>query len=192
MLTDATLATLGTFVLGVVTSVVASVTLITSKENKISEFRQAWIDGQRADLAIAVAAANSYFHIRDAEKKAVCIAEFYAARTRVALRDKPHAAEWTKTLIALDKLGKVMASGVPNTLEILQATAIVTEQSRIPLKAHWETVKSGEPFYRRFKRTFVSAMVALVVGTVVVLAFWQPPESSDQDTPPVSFNLTVR
>jgi len=192
MLTDATLATLGTFVLGVVTSVVASVTLITSKENKISEFRQAWIDGQRADLASAVAAANSYFQIRDAEKKAVCLAEFFASRTRVALRDKPDGAEWTKTLIALDKLGNIMASGVPNALEIRQATAIVTEESRIPLKAHWETVKSGEPFYRRFKRTFVFVMVVLVVGTVIELAVWQPSEGLDQDAPPISVSLTVR
>lgn len=191
MTTDATFATLVTFVLGVITSVIASVTLITTKENRISEFRQAWIDAQRADLAVAVATANSYFHIRDAEKRAICINEFFAARTRIALRDKPQGAEWTKALLALDKLGKVMISGVPNAFDTMQATAIVTTESRIPLKLHWETVKAGEPFYRRFKRTFVWALVPLVLGTASALLLWQPSQGADEKRSPISFSFSV-
>jgi len=193
MPSDATFATLATFVLGLITSVVASVTLIVTKENRISEFRQSWIDSQRADLAVAVATANAHFHIRDVERRANSLNEFFAARTRIALRDKPKHPEWTKTLVALDKLGKIMAAGVPNSFETLQATNIVTDESRIPLKLHWETVKSGEPFYRWFKFAFVLALGVLAFGTAGLLAFGRSPTASvDKKAPSFSLTLDVR
>ncbi|SUJ14425.1 Uncharacterised protein [Sphingomonas paucimobilis] len=49
-----------TLILGLVTAIITAVTLIATKENKISEFRQSWIDGQRADLAAAIAAAQGF------------------------------------------------------------------------------------------------------------------------------------
>ena len=193
MPSDATFATLVTFVLGLITSVVASVTLIVTKENRISEFRQAWIDSQRADLAVAIATANAYFHTRDVERRATSVNEFFAARARIALRDKPERPEWTKTLVALDKLAKIMTAGVPNPFEILQATNIVTDESRIPLKLHWETVKSGEQFYRRFKCAFVVALGVLAIGTAGLLLFGRPPATSvDPKGPSISLTLDVR
>lgn len=193
MPTDAALATLVTLVLGMITSVVASVTLIVTKENRISEFRQAWIDGQRADLAVAIATANAYFHIRDIERKAVCLNEFFAARTRIALRDKPVGGEWTKTLIALDKLGKILTAGVPNAFDIMQATSIVTDESRMPLKVHWETVKSGEPFYRRFKYVFTWALAALAAGTLCLLVLGtRLTKKADDTAPSISLTLNVQ
>jgi len=193
MLTDAAFATLVTLVLGVITSVIASVTLIVTKENRISEFRQAWIDGQRADLAVAIATANAYFHIRDVERKAACINEFFAARTRIALRDKPVGGEWTKTLIALDKLGKILTAGVPNAFDILQATSIVTGESRMPLKMHWETVKSGEPFYRRFKCGVVCVLATLAAATLFLLVLGtRLTQKADEKAPAISLTLNVR
>ncbi|MES3150931.1 hypothetical protein [Sphingomonas faeni] len=193
MPTEAAFATLVTLVVGVITSAIASVTLITTKENRISEFRQAWIDNQRADLAIAIATANSYFHIRDVERRAVCLNDFFAARTRIALRDKPQDSEWTKTLVALDKLGKIMMGGVPNTFELLQATAFVTNESRVPLKMHWQTVKSGERFYRCFKVTFVAALSVSTIGIIGLFAFGQPLTANEvEKVASVSLTLNVR
>ena len=62
-----------TLILGLVTAIITAVTLIATKENKISEFRQSWIDGQRADLAAAIAAAQGFCATLEAEERGRCV-----------------------------------------------------------------------------------------------------------------------
>ena len=44
-----------------------------NEEDKTREFRQAWIDSQRADRAVTTETTNLYFHIRDVGRRAIYI-----------------------------------------------------------------------------------------------------------------------
>lgn len=64
------------------------VTLIISKENKVTEFRQAWIDAQRNDLAEVLALAIS-LEVAPLEKRAENLVAFDRCFARILLRDNP-------------------------------------------------------------------------------------------------------
>lgn len=64
------------------------VSLIISKENKVTEFRQAWIDAQRDDLAEVLALAIS-LEVAPLEKRADNLAAFDRCFARILLRDNP-------------------------------------------------------------------------------------------------------
>jgi hypothetical protein len=53
------LAPIATVVAALITAVISFVNLTLSKEQKTSEFRQAWIDGLRGDLAIFFSSARA-------------------------------------------------------------------------------------------------------------------------------------
>lgn len=65
------------------------VTLIISKENKVTEFRQAWIDAQRNDLADLVAAATALI-ASPLDNRAENLATFDRCHAKILLRDNPH------------------------------------------------------------------------------------------------------
>ena len=67
------------------------VSLIISKENKVTEFRQAWIDAQRDDLAEILALAAS-LEVAPLEKRADNLAAFDRCFARILLRDNPIAS----------------------------------------------------------------------------------------------------
>lgn len=64
------------------------VSLIISKENKVTEFRQAWIDAQRNDISEVLALAIS-LEISPLEKRADNLAAFDRCFARILLRDNP-------------------------------------------------------------------------------------------------------
>lgn len=84
------LAPLVALTIGAVTAVLTRIQLIVGKENKVSELRQEWINDQRADLATALAAAETY-HRSDRDKQIERLAQFDAAQARVELRENPEA-----------------------------------------------------------------------------------------------------
>jgi len=159
-----------TLILGLVTAIITAVTLIATKENKISEFRQSWIDGQRADLAAAIAAAQGFCATLEAEERGRWLAEFHAARTRIALRERPGGEEWREVLAALDRIGAMLAARRIERAVLREATAVIESAGRVPLKRHWERVKAGERGFQIFKAVFQACLGFLAaVGVFVAL-----------------------
>jgi hypothetical protein len=80
---------------GLLAGLIATISAVIGKENKISEFRQAWIDAQRDDLATLTSEAVAYVGETDPSKKIGRLASFDAAHFRVELREDPDKEEWT-------------------------------------------------------------------------------------------------
>lgn len=155
-----------------ITGTVSFVTLVISKENKISEFRQAWIDGLRSELSEFAAQARrlsfeqTFVNIKrlqmppieqlqaECEEGAkpdpfhdnrVSMANsYYALRLRLNPAEEDHG----QLLKNLDAIYDVLNSGSGRSsqcIEGLDSLARVTQQV---LKREWDRVKIGEPRFR--------------------------------------------
>lgn len=156
---------------------VAYLVAVLSKEQKTSEFRQAWIDGLRADIADFVAgrteiafllAAKYNFGFDHAEVLESFFKQFpelvstEAKYHRIVLRINP--AEHRKLLVALQRLNEIQPL-VPDVEKTMSAAKAVTDEAQRVLKIEWDRVKKGETVYAWTKRVAVAVMiVALAVG----------------------------
>jgi hypothetical protein len=156
--------------------------LLTSKEEKVSEFRQAWIDALRADLALLVAHAHQiYAYV--AMHRPLDVQLFWketredyltlnGASTRIKLRLNREEAESKLVLCTMGKMEALFAF-VPNgqpALSIEDINKIVDElESNAPplLKKEWNRVKGGELIYRIAKWSSV-----VIFGVTGVVAAW--------------------
>ncbi|KRB93216.1 hypothetical protein ASE22_25580 [Sphingomonas sp. Root720] len=159
---------------GLVAGLIAAMSAVIGKENKISEFRQAWIDAQREDLATITAEAIAYASETDPSKKVGRLASFDGAHSRVELRENPEKEEWTTVRGNLETLREGMLKPAPDIVGLRFLCTTILVEARSPLKANWTIVKKGEPWFRRFKRAIIVAIVAAVTIGVTV-ALWVGP-----------------
>jgi hypothetical protein len=154
----------------VISAFVAVVGLVITKEHKISEFRQQWIDGLRDDVSSLIGAivANQVTHddrttYRDIQLK---LEEFHC---RIELRFKPGDTTADPLLKAVKKLidfgGQLNNPSVSDFLYIL--TKDVKEKTQEILKGEWERVKAGEDSYRQTLR--FSKRAAKVASAMLIL-----------------------
>ena len=171
-----------------VTGAVALLGLIITKESKVSEFRQAWIDALREDVAVLLAAIHtSLLLVTDNNGEAIrehdslapdarsaltaSLREANAALFTIRLRLNPTEPGSIAILTTLDEieelsndndaLSKALTSG-----ESMKLEAKLLAQARDVLSAEWVRVKQGEPYFK-WTRRFV-AILAVVVTVVVV------------------------
>lgn len=164
-----TLTLLATVTIAVLTAILTGLSLIVTKENKISEFRQDWINSQRADLATAIAAAWAYRDETNPEKRVGHLFDFDAAHARIELRENPDKNEWTNARAALDRLRAEIAPG-PATDPLQGLRAEILGASCWPLKRNWTVVKSGEVFFKAFKWGFV-AFLGVIAFSIALGAY---------------------
>jgi hypothetical protein len=157
---------------GAFAGLIAAMSAVIGKENKISEFRQAWIDDQREDLALIAAEAVAYGKEPDAAKKVERLAVFDGARARIELRENPIKGEWTQIRSEIGALRDRMIAA--DTSAIAASVPLILAAARLPLKANWTIVKNGEPWYRYFKNALVVAIIATVTLGVTA-ALWLGP-----------------
>ena len=159
---------------GSLAGLIAAMSAVIGKENKISEFRQAWIDAQRADLACICSQAEAYGAETDVVKKVDRLAIFDAAHARVELRENPSKPEWGPIRAEIGSLREDMIKSPPDKAAMKVRCTAILDGARWPLKANWTIVKTGEPWYRRFKAAILVAVVAAVTLGVTV-ALWIGP-----------------
>jgi len=145
--------------------------LVISKESKVSEFRQQWIDGLRADVSSLIAAASAIqvrpmetSHFRDLTMQ---LKEF---ECRIALRFKKGDPEGEALLflvgnVVLQAIRFEGTPGVENRLDNLK------EAARELLKNEWERVKKGEPNYIKTLRITRSIVWTLLVVSGIWILF---------------------
>ena len=156
---------------------IAALTLIVNKENKISEFRQAWIDGLREDLTNFLSASRtctralqeSKYAQREQFQNPMPIDEATTAKLRhqvaecsyrIKLRlnqiKKPHI-ELESLMTESTTLVSEYFSGTSDDVDkVLSGIEIAAKQAREVLKTEWERVKKGELAYRAAKWIAVS------------------------------------
>lgn len=162
------IAAIATVVAALIAGLLSIVNLTLNKEQKTSEFRQAWIDGLRGDLAAFFAAARAFARASGlvhaagseyVEQTVVHISDqklgdlrHEAAETyyRIKLRLNPDEPEHVELVRLLDQAiaaQNKMLSTKSDDAETLKAVERAVDYSRPVLKTEWRRVKKGElPF----------------------------------------------
>jgi len=142
---------------------------LITKDLKITEFRQAWINDQRKDLATLVAAALKIAR-SGASKKSLSgdLRQFDEAAERIVLRENPKKKEWAAPLASIAKLRGLMLSAGTSECLLEVEIALLRRASQALMKEEWDRVREGEPTYRH-GRAFVQ-LVMSVVGIALFMA----------------------
>lgn len=182
----------GVITAAVLTGFFSYVNMVSSKENKVSEFRLAWIDGLRNEIAEYTSAAQELvrvakrfapgdFHTPQ-EKHSLSI-DFYKetrdafARavenlSRIQLRlnpqdvkDNPDSPE-AKLMSAVSIAREYSAKG--EFREVLDSCNVIRAAAAPILKETWDRVKRGEPGYQRIRRY---ALLTVAIGFYTIVLF---------------------
>ena len=157
---------------------------VLSKEQKTSEFRQAWVDALRSDISdfighVEIFSAALHFktkryggekaisHLEDAIDE---IAKSTATYYRIRLRLNP--SEHVALLDALRKVfsiysGKISLDTMEETEKLIENVAI---ESQKILKAEWKRVKRGELSFMLTKYVSLVVLLAALIAAFVGLA----------------------
>ena len=175
-----TLGPLGPVVAAVITAIIALVGLIISKESKTSEFRQAWIDALRADVAILLAQANQVRRYvaseepsgadQDLAYKALALAD--TALFSIRLRLNPKEAKSQAVLAILDEIEEFSNQEEHPSEQAMLYEARLTSAAKDVLKAEWDRVRRGELTFRfaRFLAVIAVTGFSLLFAYSIVVA----------------------
>lgn len=161
--------------------------LIISKEQKTSEFRQAWIDALRSEIAQLISSANAIHGAMmsqgfgsSASAWSVVREDFVTineATAKIRLRLNPNEDLSKAVLGKIEEIEGMLAPGTsPDYAELNKREKELVSQASALLKDEWRRVKKGEATYRAAKWGVCVAMVVLVV--VVVLSLWGKQDGS--------------
>jgi hypothetical protein len=172
----------GTIVAAIIAAGISLLGLIISKENKVSEFRQAWIDSLRAEIAAVIAHAHSVH--------GACLAKFPDnsvlwqnvredfvelneawAKIKLRLNSKE---EWSRAVIrALEEHEGLFPDDgtAPDFSKLKLADGKLLESTQTVLKEEWRRVKRGEFFYRA---ATVFAGLMVVAGVCLLFSSYIP------------------
>ena len=184
------IAAIATIVAALIAAALSFVTLTLSKEQKISEFRQAWIDALREDLASFFAAARAVarttelaqqFGVAYNDKALLPITQekiselrYQGAETfyRIKLRLNPDETEHKELLRllgrAIEEQNKMMVERTSNA-ETLTAIDLASDYARPVLKTEWRLVKLGERPFRTARNWLAAVIVVSLIFLVFVL-----------------------
>lgn len=185
------IAAIATVVASLIAGAISFVNLTLNKEQKTSEFRQAWIDGLREDLAAFFAGARAFARATEelqasgkGSKEGAPLAitsekiseiRYQAAETRyrIQLRLNPKETEHKELLrliqVAIFEQNNLLA-GNGDVSKTLKAIEIAAEFAPQILKAEWERVKKGELAFR-LARNWIAPLIVLV-SLAFVIFLW--------------------
>ena len=185
------LAPIATVVAALITAVISFVNLTLSKEQKTSEFRQAWIDGLRVDLAIFFSSARGLCRtMQEARSPSATdedIQDFKFGKEkignmrlagadslyRIKLRlnkNEPEHKELNRLLeSAIRTQNKINIEKGNDYTEAFNAIELAASYSQDILKNEWERVKLGERSFQIAKNTVIPLIIIFCVTLIVVL-----------------------
>ena len=164
--------------------------LTLTKEQKISDFRQTWIDGLREDLSTffslsrAMARATEEVRLSEEQKSN---SKFGFTEDQVREMRLPVAQAYYKIKLRLNAgeayhiqllrlIDDALAAQISSTrmdsdgTKTIPALESAVEYSRHVLKTEWNRVKLGEPNFRR-ARTWIPIIILILV-IVFCLSIW--------------------
>jgi len=154
--------------------------LLIAKENKTSEFRQAWIDSLRDEICQFLVHFNAIFdatHAKygDLTSKLTVLSPLYAnlneAAFKISLRINPDEPDGQAVLSALNELQKLSVDEeVLKKADIRPLEADLLIKSKALLKTEWRRVKAGEPTFRIVK--WLALVITLPLMITVLSVGW--------------------
>ncbi len=181
-----TIVAVATVVGALIAGLFSFVNLTLTKEQKTSEFRQAWIDGLREDLSVFLASARAFARAYEAklsppEPPSVVlypisdegvatmrheIAEsFYRIKLRLNSKETEHI-ELLRLLEAALARQNEMSVKVVNATEVLAAIERAADYARPLLKTEWDRVKKGELPFRVVRNWLAPLLVILCLAFI--------------------------
>lgn len=184
------LVPIGAVLAACITGAISFVSLVTSKEQKISEFRQAWIDAFRSELAdfssqarrvslenipvnIKAVTAPLLEQLEMADRESEKPDPFHENRQRMAqayyalrLRLNPDEADHKQLLTHLDNVYEILNSRSDRYATCVSELDNLAKVAQVILKREWVRVKNGEGSYRATVRA--AKWVALILAVVLV------------------------
>lgn len=187
------LAPIATVVAALITSLIAFINLTLSKEQKTSDFRQAWIDGLRDDLAVFFSSARALCRVMQEarsphssdedvlnfrfskEQVGKMRIEGAEALYRIKLRLNPSEdkhAELNRLLdLATSTQNQINVEKGQDYSDALTAIENASSYSQNILKCEWERVKRGETSFRVAKNWVMPTIMAISLVFISVLLF---------------------
>lgn len=176
---------IGAIVAAVIGGLISLVGLIISKESKVSEFRQAWIDALRAEFSTyltnvnaAADAKNLVFSSENErfEKLHPFFSKLNESYFLIALRLNANESQSKKVQECTTKLANLIKSNDQIDQVVFQDAQVnFIKSSNQLLKDEWNRVKNGESVYRNTRR-----LAALTVVTLCVVAAFALVERASQ------------
>lgn len=168
-------AAIGAIAAALIAGIVSLLGLTISKDQKTSEFRQAWIDALRADLSAYLVRINA---IQDAVKvkyeshasKLASVHPHYillnASTFNIFLRVNPKENRTKELLRCMNKFHSLMqdeSEMIPSKIRPIEMEMLAASQNL--LKAEWRRVKLGEWTYRVWK---IAALILILSSLVLI------------------------
>ncbi|WP_076407544.1 hypothetical protein [Shewanella sp. UCD-KL12] len=176
---DKSIIVFGTVFAAFIAGVFSFFNLVNSKEQKVSEFRQAWIDSFRGEVSLlvsSVAYISFYYQsIRETPPQTQDIEESYkdyvaacaGLITRLNAQDPDIRTKHTNSMF-LETLTELRDSfNNQKYSEVHVLSKHLVENSKPLLKAEWERVKIGEKGYRKNKRIALGLCLVGLLATAV-------------------------
>jgi len=173
---------IGAIVVATIAGLISLLGLIISKEQKVSDFRQAWIDGLRSEISALISHANAIHgsaiaRPSDASQAWATVRPDYVgineAAANIRLRLNPKEEPSIAVLNTVAELEALLASGA--TIEHTRLNSLEKElvsRTQIVLKQEWIRVRSGERVYRFTRGVALVFLLTCSTALVVVLASW--------------------
>jgi hypothetical protein len=163
---------------GLLAAVVSFIGLNISKEQKISEFRQKWIDDLREDISLIIGLANGrviHSHFSDKLPKdeklhgVEITQKLHEATARIALRLNPREGQTQNLMSALMQLDRACKVEDFDMDKVTSATLEVVGASSEILKVEWKRVKRGELTYQIVKWSSLLISISIVIAAYCLL-----------------------
>jgi hypothetical protein len=176
---------IGAVTAALIAGIVSLLGLIISKEQKTSEFRQAWIDALRSDLTAFLTQINAIHdainvkYLDHAEKVETLRPLYIPLNTstfNILLRINPDEAKSKRLLDAMEAFNALTADETKLTTEnIRRIEKEFLASSQVLLKSEWRRVKSGEWTFRIAKLVALIVILApVVIGGYAAYRTWWP------------------
>lgn len=177
-------AAVGAIIASFVAGVVALIGLIVSKEQKTSEFRQAWIDALRGDLSSYLTEINAIHDLvkikyKGMEEKVTALSPHYRALNtatfNIHLRINPTEDRSKDLIKSMNKFHRLaLNEATISTQNIRPAEKEFIEASQTLLKFEWDRVKEGEFTFQLAKIVaLVVVSASIIAGGAYAVAQWQ-------------------
>lgn len=151
----------------IITTIVGIFTLIINRGTKISEFRQTWINDQRADFAKWGAAALALAGQRSATSRSADFATLDETAYRIRLRENPKKKEWEPVLDRMDDIRRRLIASPSTSIDIYDELKGIAAESQKRLKKDWNKVRNGEIGY-----SVLCFLVPAPFAVLLVMGIW--------------------
>ena len=185
---------IGAITAALIAGLVSLLGLIVSKEQKVSDFRQAWIDDLRSEIALLIAHGNAihgslsvgWVNIADAWKDIrVDYVGINEAAGRIRLRLNPKEPESRQILKTIEELETILRPSLkaPDYVKLNATEKRLVDETNAVLKSEWRRVKGGECVYQVAKYVALFVVVSALIGGSV-FAYNAAHVFGSQNSPP--------